>query len=110
MTRRRAGAARLAGALVVGSLLLASFSPVADAASRSSVAGTKPSWATSKALVSHANPNQTVGFRIYLGWRNAAVAEALARAVSNPKSASYRNFLSPTAFRSKFAPTASDAA
>ena len=54
--------------------------------SRSSLAGTKPSWATSKALVRHASPTQTVGFRIYLGWRNGAAAEALAAAVSNPRS------------------------
>lgn len=110
MTRRRAGAARLAGALVVGSLLLASFSASADASSRSILAGTKPSWATPKALVGHASSTQTVGFRLYLGWRNAAAAEALAKAVSNPNSSSYRQFLSPTAFRSKFAPTSSDAA
>ena len=73
-------------------------------------AGTKPSWATSKALVRHASPTQTVGFRIYLGWRNGPAAEALAAAVSNPRSSSYRHFLSPTQFRAQFAPTAADAA
>jgi subtilase family serine protease len=110
MSRRKTGAARLAGALILGSLLLASFSPAADAASRSSLAGTKPSWATSSALVGHASSTQAVGFRLYLGWRNGAAAEALAKAVTDPKSSSYRQFLSPTAFRSQFAPTASDAA
>ena len=81
-----------------------------NAASRSSLPGTRPSWATAKALVGHANSSATVGFRLYLGWRNADAAAALASAVSNPRSSSYRQFLTPAQFRSKFAPTASDAA
>jgi subtilase family serine protease len=95
---------------MLGSLLLAGFGSSVDAASRSIVRGTTPSWATTKALVGHASSTQTVGFRLYLGWRNAAAAEALAKAVSDPKSASYRQFLSPAQFRSKFAPTAAQAA
>jgi subtilase family serine protease len=95
---------------MLGSLLLAGFGSSVDAASRSIVRGTTPSWATTKALVGHASSTQTVGFRLYLGWRNAAAAEALAMAVSDPKSASYRQFLSPAQFRSKFAPTAAQAA
>jgi subtilase family serine protease len=91
-------------------MLLASFGTSVDAASRSSLPGTKPSWATSNALVGHASSTQTVGFRLYLGWRNADAAAALAKAVSNPKSSSYGQYLSPTQFRSSFAPTASDVA
>jgi subtilase family serine protease len=100
----------VAGALFLSSLLLASVGSSVDASSRSSLAGTKPSWATSKTLVRHASPTQTVGFRIYLGWRNGPAAESLAAAVSNPRSSSYRHFLSPTQFRAQFAPTAADAA
>jgi subtilase family serine protease len=95
---------------MLSSLLLASSGSSVDAASRSSLAGTKPSWATPKALIGHASPTQTVGFRIYLGWRDAVAAEALAKAVSNPNSSSYRHFLSSAQFRSRFAPTAADAA
>jgi subtilase family serine protease len=102
--------ARLAGAVVLSSLLLATFGTSVDAASRSSLPGTKPSWATSGALVGHAGSTQTVGFRLYLGWRNADAAVALAKAVSSPKSASYGKFLTPTQFRAQFAPTASDVA
>jgi subtilase family serine protease len=94
---------------MLGSLLLAGFGSSVDAASRSIVRGTTPTWATSTALVGHASSTQVVGFRLYLGWRNAAAAEALARAVSNPKSASYRHYLSPAQFRSTFAPTAAQA-
>ncbi|MFL5718666.1 MAG: protease pro-enzyme activation domain-containing protein [Chloroflexota bacterium] len=106
MSRRRKVGARLAGALILGSLLMASFSGSIDGASRSRLAGTKPSWATSKALVGHARSTQTVGFRLYLGWRDAGTAAALAQAVSNPKSSSYGHFLTPAQFRSRFAPTA----
>ncbi|HET7496165.1 MAG TPA: S53 family peptidase [Candidatus Limnocylindrales bacterium] len=109
MHRRTSGTARLAGALMLGSLLLAGFGSSVDAASRSIVRGTTPTWATSTALVGHASSTQVVGFRLYLGWRNAAAAEALARAVSDPKSASYRHYLSPAQFRSTFAPTAAQA-
>jgi subtilase family serine protease len=94
---------------MLGSLLLAGFGSSVDAASRSIVRGTTPTWATSTALVGHASSTQVVGFRLDLGWRNAAAAEALARAVSNPKSASYRHYLSPAQFRSTFAPTAAQA-
>jgi subtilase family serine protease len=103
--------ARPAAALALSALLMASLGGAgADAASRSKVAGTKPSWATSTALVGHARSSDTVGFRLYLGWRNAEAAVALAQAVSDPKSSSYRDFLTPTQFRSKFAPTAADVA
>jgi subtilase family serine protease len=110
VNRRRSVVARLGGALVLSSLLLASFGTSVDASSRSLLAGTKPAWATSTALVGHASSTQTVGFRLYLGWRNADAATALAKAVSNPKSSSYGHFLSSAQFRSKFAPTASDVA
>ena len=107
MKRRRSFAPRVAVALALSSLLLASFSAGVDAASRSTIAGTKPSWATSKALVRHASSTQKVGFRLYLGWRNQDAAVALAKAVSNPKSSKYRQFLTPAQFRQQFAPTAS---
>jgi subtilase family serine protease len=90
--------------------LLASFGAGVDAASRSAIPGTKPSWATSNALVGHAKAADKVGFRLYLGWRGGNAAEALARAVSDPKSASYRQFLTPAQFRARFAPSQSDVA
>ena len=42
---------------------------------------------------------------VYLGWRDQADAEALARAVSDPKSSSYGKYLTPGQFRSRFAPS-----
>jgi subtilase family serine protease len=40
---------------------------------------------------------------VYLGWRNPAGAEALARAVSDPHSRSYHHYLTPAQFRQQFA-------
>lgn len=69
--------------------------------------GSKPSWAASTNLVGTANSSADVGFRVYLGWQNDAAVQALASAVSDPASPSYRHFLSPAQFRTRFAPTSS---
>jgi subtilase family serine protease len=75
---------------------------------RAKLAGSVPSWATSANFKSPAAGSSSVGFRVYLGWRNAAQAEATARAVSDPSSASYGKYLSPGQFRQQFAPSQSD--
>ena len=69
------------------------------------LAGSKPAWATSSNLVGPANSSADVGFRVYLGWQNDAAVQALASAVADPASPSYRHFLSPAQFRTRFAPT-----
>jgi subtilase family serine protease len=58
--------------------------------------------------VGAADPNGAVGFRVYLGWKDATAAEALARAVSDPKSPAYRQYVSAVQFRQKFAPSQGD--
>ena len=77
---------------------------------RSTLKGSKPSWAKGGNLSGPAATSNSVGFRVYLGWRNQAGAEALARAVSNPRSSSYRQYLTPAQFRQQFAPTANQVA
>jgi len=72
---------------------------------RAKLVGSAPSWATAANFKSAASDSQSVGFRVYLGWRNAAAAEALARSVSDPTSASYGKYLTPGQFRQQFAPT-----
>jgi subtilase family serine protease len=74
---------------------------------RSTLKGSKPSWAVPKNYSSAADATTKLGFRVYLGWNNPSGAEALARAVSDPKSKSYRHYLTPAQFRQQFAPTAS---
>lgn len=76
----------------------------ASANVKSTLAGSVPSWANTGNYAGAADPNGSVGFRVYLGWRNEAGATALARAVSDPKSPSYGQYVSPASFRQQFAP------
>jgi subtilase family serine protease len=78
--------------------------------SRAVLKGSKPSWAKSGNYAGTAAANANIGFRVYLGWRNSAGAEALARAVSDPRSSSYRHYLTPAQFRQQFAPSAAQVA
>lgn len=72
--------------------------------------GSAPNWANAKNYSGPADPNGNIGFRVYLGWNNAAAAESLARDVSDPRSSSYRKFLTPAQFRQQFAPAQSQVA
>src|SRR6266487_2410189 len=95
--------------LVLSSVALTIVALAAPAA-RSTLKGSKPSWAASKNYTGAAASSAKLGFRVYLGWNNASGAEALARAVSDPKSKSYRHYLTPAQFRQQFAPTANQVA
>ena len=87
-------------------IVIPAGSALAQAGSgRAVLAGSKPSWATSSNQVGPANSSADVGFRVYLGWQNDAAVQALASAVADPASPSYRHFLSPAQFRTRFAPT-----
>ena len=44
---------------------------------------------------------------MYLGWKNESAVKTLAKAVSNPSSASYGHYLTPQQFRQRFAPSQS---
>jgi subtilase family serine protease len=83
---------------------------LAAPAARSTLRGSKPSWATPQNYVHGANASDKLGFRVYLGWNNPSGAEALARAVSDPESNSYRHYLTPAQFRQQFAPTSNQVA
>ena len=98
-----------AASLVLSSVALAIVA-LAAPSPRSTLKGSKPSWANPGNLVSAANASDQLGFRVYLGWNNASGAEALARAVSDPHSKSYRHYLTPAQFRQQFAPTANQVA
>src|SRR5213079_1586407 len=83
---------------------------LAAPSTRSTLKGSKPSWAAPKNYVGNADARASIGFRVYLGWNNASGAEALARAVSDPRSKSYRHYLTPAQFREQFAPSANQVA
>jgi subtilase family serine protease len=67
--------------------------------------GSAPAWANSKNYAGPVDPNAEIGFRVYLGWNNPTAAVALAQAVSDPGSSSYRQYLTPEQFRRQFAPS-----
>ena len=99
----------VAVSLVLSSVVIAIVA-LAAPSPRSTLKGSKPSWAKPGNYISAAASSKSVGFRVYLGWNNASGAEALARAVSDPHSKSYRHYLTPAQFRQQFAPTANQVA
>src|SRR5712692_4633616 len=85
--------------------LLALFALAAAAQGQTKLPGSVPAWANARNYVAAANPSDDVGFRVYLAWNNPSAVEALAEAVSDPSSSSYRNYLTPAQFRQQFAPS-----
>jgi len=84
----------------------ATASPSANG--RAALVGSVPSWAKSSSFKGVAVGSDSVGFRVYLGWRNASAVQALAKAVSTPSSPSYGHYLTPQQFRQQFAPSQGD--
>ncbi len=105
MTRSRFVLRMAAVLTVVLPLTAMSVASVAAASGNTVLPGSAPSWANSSHYVGAASSTTDVGFRVYLGWNNDSAVQSLAAAVSNPKSASYRHFLTPAQFRQQFAPT-----
>jgi subtilase family serine protease len=96
---------RLASFLVASAVAFVCVASSQAASDRAVLRGSAPPWANSHNLVGSASPSEVVGFRVYLGWRDAAGAEAFARSVSSPGSSAYRQYLTPTQFRQRFAPS-----
>jgi subtilase family serine protease len=92
--------------IVASIALLASVVPaLAAPAPRATLVGNVPPWAKSANFKAAANTTDSIGFRVYLGWTDPAAVEALAKAVSDPQSASYGQYLTPQQFRQRFAPS-----
>ena len=86
---------------LVGSAIPAMAAP----SGRATLTGNVPPWAKSANFKATANPSDSIGFRVYLGWNNPSAVEALARSVSDPRSASYGKYLTAQQFRQQFAPS-----
>ena len=93
--------------VTVGAMVIAGVT-AAYGATRTRVLGARPSWARATNLVRGVRPDSRVDFLVFLGWRDPAAVTAVARSVSDPNSASYGHYLSASAFRARFSPTASD--
>lgn len=99
---------RLSLSLALVSVLVLSFltTPAGAApAGKSVLKNSVPTWASAARLKSAANGADFVGFRVYLNWQNEPQVEALAQAVSDPKSPSYGHYLTPAQFRQRFSPS-----
>jgi subtilase family serine protease len=92
-------------AILASGSAIASLGTAHAATGNAVLKGSIPAWANSKNLVGTADPGGDVGFRVYLGWSNDSAVQALASAVSDPSSSSYRKFLTPAQFRQEFAPS-----
>src|SRR5260221_993762 len=67
--------------------------------------GSARAWAIQKINKGPVNQNAAIVSGVYLGWTNPAAAVPLAQAVSDPRSSSYRQYLTPGQFRQQFAPS-----
>jgi subtilase family serine protease len=92
----------------LGLVLAAAVPLTAVAQNRTVLHGSAPSWANSNNYAGPANASDSVGFRIYLGWKNPDALTSLAQAVSDPRSPIYRQYLTPAKFRQQFAPSQAD--
>jgi subtilase family serine protease len=104
----RLGRAVISGAVVLGGI--ACTGTAAAAARRAPIAGTHPSWAVS----AHAKPagavtSGAVNLRVYLAGQDPAGLAAYAKAVSDPGSAMYGDYLSAAQVRARFGPSDAEA-
>jgi len=94
---------RFVSILAVAGLIVGLAASQASSSDRSTLHGSAPPWANSHNQAGNADPTSQVGFRVYLGWKDGA--EAVAKAVSDPHSSSYRHYLTPQQFRHDYAPS-----
>jgi subtilase family serine protease len=77
----------------------------ASPSDRVTLSGAVPSWATPAAATGAPASSDQVSFTVALPLRDAAGADKLAQQVSDPSSAAYGGYLTPTQFNARFAPT-----
>jgi subtilase family serine protease len=104
-------AALVAGAIAVPVMVAAGLQPAAAAnpPGRAVLTGA-PAWTATTTALGAAPAARTVSFSVAIAPRDAAGAQAFADAVSDPRSASYRHFLTPQQYTARFSATASDVA
>jgi subtilase family serine protease len=85
--------------------LAVAAAPAQAASPRVTLAGSAPGWATQTRRLRSEAGSDRLQFRVYLSLRNRAALDATATAVSNPRSASYRHYLSPAQMKAAFDPS-----
>jgi len=106
--RRRVTAILAAASLGTAGL---TFAPVpAFAGQPHEIAGSHPAWAAPANRVSTTDTAQRVSFRVYLNMRDQAGAEAAARSITTPGTATFHKYLTTDQVRQRYAPAASSVA
>jgi subtilase family serine protease len=106
MGDRGVAPSRRAVVVALGLSLTALLSPSASAATGSvPLAGSEPAVRPAGSPAAATPANATIEFEASLRLRDPAGAVALERAVSDPSSASYRQYLTPAAWERRFSPT-----
>jgi len=99
---------RRLSAVVVAALSLLLAGSALAAPARTKLTGNRPAWAASAQRMGSVASNQQIDFQVFLNWRDSATLDSFARAVSNPRSAQYRQYLTPAQFRARFSPAQGD--
>jgi subtilase family serine protease len=94
-----------AAVLSVSLLLLSALPAGAAPSTRATLAGSTPSWATASNFKSSTPTTDNVGFRLYLGWNNSSGLQAFVDSVSDPRSGSYGQYLTPAQFHAQYSPS-----
>ena len=82
-----------------------------DGPGRAALTQAKPAWTTAASSATAVPAGAgTISAKVWLAPRNAAQLDALAKAVSEPSSPQYGQFLSADQFRAQYAPTAAQVA
>jgi subtilase family serine protease len=79
-------------------------SPAAGASHTSGVDGSRPPWATPANHHGEAAAGAKLVFSVWIGWRDRSQLDQLLQDQQDPASPSYQRWLTPTQFRSRFAP------
>ena len=100
---------------VAGAVCVAAFAATAQAGGpngpgRHVLQGTRPSWTAAVPQAAAVPAAQLVHAKVWLAPRNAAQLDALARAVSDPSSSQFGQFISDDQYQAQFAPTAAQLA
>lgn len=110
-SRRPLFAALVAGAIAIPVMVAASLQPAAAAnlPGRAHLLDA-PAWTATTTALGPAPAASKVNFSVAIAPRDAAGAQAFADAVSDPRSASYRQYLTPQQYTARFGATTSDVA
>ncbi len=102
-------AAAIFGTLLVA-VIVVGAAGASSAAPRQTLSGSRPSWVPAVTRTSNVPSGQHIDARVWLAPNNSATLDSLARAVSDPSSSQYGQFLTPAQYDAQFAPTAGQVA